>query len=290
MQNLKLALEAVVWDNGIVPRAVTDHDTVHEYCEIGRTDPNILPPIDVFFDGVTYFGADGRHRWEAAEQRGDKTILAQVHKGTRKDAIWFAAGANRRMGCDSRHPTRGGAVLNILSNLALTNSISDSQISVQVGCSSKLVSVTRKSICGREQHEADASDPPARTVMLTSKHGTQYRRRVGGNKNPINPKKPSPGRQAVLAKKIVRDCIDQPIPEWAKPIAAAAADWDGVLTMTSELLKAIEKLHDDPTGAGVEIDIKQFVAEINEIRTQLQGTRFYAVCDECRARKDGKVL
>jgi hypothetical protein len=59
----------------------------------GRT----YPPADVFFDGETYWVADGNHRHAAALEAG-ALLDVEVHKGTLRDAILFALRANANHG------------------------------------------------------------------------------------------------------------------------------------------------------------------------------------------------
>ena len=49
-------------------------------------------------DGTTYYMADGVHRFLAAQSIGKTTIAADVRPGTKKDALWYALGANRDHG------------------------------------------------------------------------------------------------------------------------------------------------------------------------------------------------
>lgn len=79
-----------------------------------------LPPVTVFdlHDGLLL--ADGYHRVAAARQLGRTTIRAEVRRGSRRDALHFAAGmlaAQRGMTLDealdiisrhSRRADRGG--------------------------------------------------------------------------------------------------------------------------------------------------------------------------------------
>ena len=50
-----------------------------------------LPPIVVFDTGDGYLVADGYHRLAAAQARGRETIDAEMHHGSRHDALHYAA-------------------------------------------------------------------------------------------------------------------------------------------------------------------------------------------------------
>ena len=61
-----------------------------------RDDPQELPPVVVFWDGEgVYWLADGHYRYRAALEAGHRKIRAEVREGTKRDAILYAAGANK---------------------------------------------------------------------------------------------------------------------------------------------------------------------------------------------------
>jgi len=78
-------------------RVQLDLYAVEDYARAMR-DGEAFPPVDVFFDDDNYWLADGFHRIEASEQLGKTTISANVHQGSKRDAILFAIDTNRRYG------------------------------------------------------------------------------------------------------------------------------------------------------------------------------------------------
>lgn len=58
----------------------------------------VFPPVTVYFDGIDYFLGDGFHRVEAARKIERKEILAEVRKGTARDAILHGISANSTHG------------------------------------------------------------------------------------------------------------------------------------------------------------------------------------------------
>ena len=57
-----------------------------------------FPAAIAFFDGATYFVADGHQRHEAARRAGRTALLCNVRQGTLRDAILFSRGANAKHG------------------------------------------------------------------------------------------------------------------------------------------------------------------------------------------------
>ena len=64
----------------------TDPDLIADYAEAVRAGVN-FPPVIVFDDGEHIWLADGFHRIEAAQAAGQTAILADVRRGSRRDAL-----------------------------------------------------------------------------------------------------------------------------------------------------------------------------------------------------------
>jgi len=92
---MKLDLSLLRDDQGTQPRAKIDEETVQEYAARMR-EGDIFPPLDVFFDGRSYFLANGFHRARAAVEAGLSEFDCTIHQGKLRDAIWFAFGANAK--------------------------------------------------------------------------------------------------------------------------------------------------------------------------------------------------
>lgn len=70
-------------------RVKVDEDGVSDYAEKMRNGV-VYPPIKVFHDGLVYIPVDGFHRILAAERIGKRQIDAEIIKGTKR-AAWFYA-------------------------------------------------------------------------------------------------------------------------------------------------------------------------------------------------------
>ena len=78
-------------------RAKIDMETIEDYAYAMRMGTN-FPAIRVVFDGDVYWCYDGCHRTLAARQAKQRTILASVHQGTRRDAVLRSCGVNAANG------------------------------------------------------------------------------------------------------------------------------------------------------------------------------------------------
>lgn len=103
----RIALERIDIYSGTQSRMATNDEAVSGYAEDMKQGA-VFPPISLYFDGAKYFLADGFHRFLAAKRIEERDIEAQVHEGSRTDALLAALGANAtnglyRTSADKRH-------------------------------------------------------------------------------------------------------------------------------------------------------------------------------------------
>lgn len=144
MKTQSLQLGDIVTTAGTQIRAKVDAESVSDYAE-AMTEGARFPPIVVFHDGSEYILADGFHRVMAAARNGFKDILAEVHKGTKSDALKFALGANTAHGIKRTNADKRRSV-----ELALAEwpKLSDRQIAEICAVNHHLVSDCRKAQLG----------------------------------------------------------------------------------------------------------------------------------------------
>jgi hypothetical protein len=298
MSRMKLPIDSITWDPNVTPRIQCDPDVVVEYQEIQRTED--LPPIHVYFDGKVWWGADGRHRWTAKKNAGAKEIACEVHKGTKDDAIWFAAQANLRHGVRLTSAQKRTAVLNILSSPQLSLGRPQSAIAQHCGVAGSFVSSLARQLARERDGEPaenldaePASDAkpakPPRTVRVRTRTGKEYDLAVDnlGHKATGRPTK---RRLAAMKKRLLKDGLGQPVPDWLKQVAIDTSDVEGLSTMLSKATAMIEKVHNMPSGAGQHIDLKKVVAKVHEIQLSLQAARFWCACPECRPANQARKV
>lgn len=92
-----LGLAAIRCDCGTQIRTSIHESTVDEYTEAMKEGAD-FPPLVVFHDGSQYVLADGFHRFMAASRRGYSQFSAEIHPGTKSDALKYALRANSKHG------------------------------------------------------------------------------------------------------------------------------------------------------------------------------------------------
>lgn len=95
---MHLSLESIRRDPDLQSRAEPCCDALASYTELLADPAFDLPPVAVFHDGATYWLADGWHRMDAYAAAGRTEIPAQIHDGTRRDALRYALSANATHG------------------------------------------------------------------------------------------------------------------------------------------------------------------------------------------------
>lgn len=88
-----LSIAEIRRDGGTQPREKLDLAHVAVLKE-AIEDGAELDPVVVFYDGESYWLADGFHRCKASQDAGLEDIQCIIHQGTRRDAILYSVGAN----------------------------------------------------------------------------------------------------------------------------------------------------------------------------------------------------
>lgn len=131
-----LSLKAIVADAAFQSRIETDPAHVLVFDEMIREGHEIYP-VDVFWTGKRYILVDGFHRYHAHVKLGLANIRAKIHQGTERDAMIFAAGANKITHKQLTPADRKKAVMMLLEDEEWRNK-TDAEIARHVGLSSRM--------------------------------------------------------------------------------------------------------------------------------------------------------
>lgn len=108
-QTQPLSLDLIDVYGGTQARVKTNDEAIESYAE-EMANGTVFPPISVYYDGATYWLADGFHRYLAAKRIEAPTILAEVQPGGRSDALKHALGANATNGVHRNNADKRNAV------------------------------------------------------------------------------------------------------------------------------------------------------------------------------------
>lgn len=138
-------LSEVRTDGGTQPRSTIDALLVEEY-SAAMVEGTTFPPMVIFFDGVSYWLADGFHRYFAALGAfgEDAEANCEVHLGTVRDAILYSVGANASHGLRRTNEDKRRAVRTLLNDETWAK-WSDREIAKRCAVDGKTVAALRPS-------------------------------------------------------------------------------------------------------------------------------------------------
>lgn len=110
-----LGLSQIRTDGDTQVRVSFSSELVTEYAEAMKRGDE-FPAIDVFFDGETYWLADGFYRVAAARKTSRESIEANVHQGGQREALLYAVGANETHGLRRTNEDKRRAVHILLAD------------------------------------------------------------------------------------------------------------------------------------------------------------------------------
>lgn len=139
-----LKLASIRLDGDTQLRSETHQDVVQTYAQ-NMLDGDVFPPIVVYYDGISYWLSDGFHRFLAVQQIEKDEILTEVREGTRRDALLYAAEANRKHGLQLSHKDKRRVVTLFLNDVEWSK-WSDREIARRCGVSHPFVSSLRSSL------------------------------------------------------------------------------------------------------------------------------------------------
>jgi hypothetical protein len=234
-----IQLALIVADDDLQPRVKTDHHISQEY-GLAMAKGDQFPPLDVFWDGETYWLAGGFHRYHAASAIGLPFIDCFVHEGSRDDALWFTCGTNAKHGV-----RRSRDDIRLVIERALLHpqgaGRTDREIAAMITCSHHTVAAVRAHLVSVGQI--------AQQNERVGKDGKTYRADADRGKAREEDAEPAAEAAVELAAEAVQmDIEDVP---GVKPDPKVAPLIDPAFAHLPEHLRAIVRAHSALPSAGV---------------------------------------
>ncbi len=92
---MNLELTKIRRDDSAQPRAMLNTDHIKDLAD-ALEDERDLTPVDVFYDGHSYWLADGLHRYSAYHRAKRDEIPVNVHGGDLRDAVLYSITVNAK--------------------------------------------------------------------------------------------------------------------------------------------------------------------------------------------------
>ncbi len=171
---MKLLLKKIRLDGETQPRRLILDDMVGEYAEEMASGVE-FPPLVVFYDGQSYWLADGFHRYVAAIRLQVAEIECDVRQGTLSDAQWHSFGANRSHGMRRTNDDKVRAVRAALKH---SPERSNHDIARHVGVSGDMICKYRAELeAAAAACSAGPASLPSKPRVVT-RNGTTYTMRT----------------------------------------------------------------------------------------------------------------
>lgn len=211
MNRVSLPIRDIRTDGGTQPRAVLDFHAVEDYTDDMAAGAK-FPPVAVFYDGQSYWLADGFHRVRAAYAADFESIECDVQQGTLEDAQWFSFSANSSNGLRRTNDDKQRAVKAALAHQRAAG-LSDNQIARHCGVSVPTVAAWREKL-GLSIKTLKIG---IRTVTRNGKTYEQNTSKIGRPPRKRNPPPPEMPPQAQSAPAEATADPDMPIHEVPAP-------------------------------------------------------------------------
>lgn len=236
---MKLALTAITADPACQPRLAMDQRTIDEYAA-EMTEGAGFPPLTVFYDGETYWLADGFHRLRAAAKAEIGEIECDVRTGTKRDAVLFSCGANGSHGLRRTNADKRRAVETLLKDDEWVG-WSDHRIAAVCAVSNHMVAAVRDSLGKNPSDNTQTKTYTDRWGNTSTMNTSNIGRKAQAEPIPAPTPPPLPAHiPAVVADVLFGDMPDE-LPEtntepepvaWTDDDAAAFARLLAVQTIT----------------------------------------------------------
>jgi hypothetical protein len=141
---MNLRLDEICLDPELQIRKNLDMDTIAEYAYAMQEGAK-FPPIKVFDDGQKKYLVNGWHRWHGSKQAGFATIEVEIIKGTKRDALEYACGANHDNGLPRTNEDKRRAVMVMFNDIEWSER-TDNEIAKVCKVSNPFVAKIRKEL------------------------------------------------------------------------------------------------------------------------------------------------
>lgn len=264
MKAKKLLIDVLDLKADTQSRVALCKETIAEYAKAVLAGVE-LPPIDVFFDGSDYYIGDGWHRAFAWLDAKIANIPVIMHNGGQRDALLFAAGANKTHGLNRTNADKRRAV-EIMLRDAEWAEWSNVRIAEHCGVGDMLVADVR-----RQVPESGTSDDFEQEEEVEESDG-----------------EPAPTEAPKPATRVGKDGKRYPVKE--KP---AAVKGPSIATLSMPYKRACNDLvriksdlnaiaKDEKTGAHLATKIVRITRDIDSLRGAINQSEPLELCGKCR--------
>lgn len=272
-------IEAIDLSGGTQMRCKVSHKSVDEFVENWQNGVE-FDPIEVFFDGVKYWLADGFHRLWSAKKAGLTSIKANIHKGSLRDAILFSCGANAKHGLRRSNEDKRKAVETLLNDPEWSQ-WSDGRIAESAYVSRPFVSNIRNQV--ETVSTCDQKEPP----KTRGKDGKLYPRPSKNGGSPPPPEVTDEDIEEPVEeesdKEVVEEVVDPtPEPEGPKTWKQNIKSVDAFRVKINELIKMIKDMKNEPGFEELYDQRNRMLYDLGNTKSAIGGSVPFSLCPYCK--------
>jgi hypothetical protein len=271
---VEIDINTIEIDGGTQMRAKIDDATVSEYADVLQEGAS-LPPAVVFFDGTSYWLGDGFHRYHGSRKAGIGTLYCEIRKGTVRDAILYAAGANSEHGLKRTNADKRKAVEALLRDKEWSSK-SDSWIASQCRVSHTFVAKLRPAVTCNVSSQRTGQD--GRTINTEN---------IGGSQNAASEPQwveTDEDREPVLSD----EDWDAAEAEEAASSIPSDEKHKAILSLCTKAKKLLGELYREPAGA--HLKNQQAAVHLRNFREVVSFSAPWKPCPECSGSDTGCKL
>ena len=201
LERKELKLKDIRLDGGTQVRASIREHVVCKYAA-DMKEGSIFPPLRIFFDGIDHWLADGFHRYHAALRIGVTALFCEVDKGTSRDAILFASGANKLHGEPMDNADKRKVTMMFIEDFEW-GEWSNAEIARQVGVSAAFVGKMRGESAPTVRKYTTPTGKIAEKRAPTAKDKPAAKAQPSPKETPADPVAPEDGRRQELVNDLI---------------------------------------------------------------------------------------
>lgn len=245
-------------------------EVVEQYAQ-NYTEKREMPPVVVFYDEDTknFYLADGRHRCAAVESIGRKAIMANLHTGSKVEALKFALLANSQHGLPRSNADKRRCI-----ELALLEwpSASNLHLATITATSDKTVAVVREEMEAAKKIEAS----PTRTSSSGAKIASKKAKPEDDDEEPAR----------VEAAEILKDKLGRTIPLGVVKYWKRTKEVEEQLELIVDVISLLKQIKEEDDPMYAEVDPDYAIAKLELAHADISTAIPHAVCTLCQGHPE----
>lgn len=242
-------------------------DIVDQYATNYR-EKRPMPPVVVFWDGKTYFLADGSHRCHAIAQIGRKAIEAEVRNGNYEEALQYALQANCAHGLQRSNADKRKCIAEALKQWP---TYSNASLAKACDVDDHTVADVRKEL----EATKEVAPTPKRTSSSGRSVASEPVARIPARKSEVEASANGHASTPVLDKN------GTPIPQAVIQYWSRSDEVLVLLAAVTEVMNSLKQAEKEKDVMFAECNVTAALSDLDRVRTVIGCAVPFCVCTQC---------